>query len=87
MPNKIQDIKELTIDKIKEVSKEESNWVKFLNSASYNYKYPFEHQIMIYAQRPSATACADINTWNTKLHRWLKKDSKRNCLVKRHRKQ
>ena len=81
MPNRLQDIKELTIDKMKEVSKDEKNWVKFLTSASYNYKYSFDKQIMIYAQNPNATACADMKTWNTRLHRWLKKNSKRNCFV------
>lgn len=80
--NKIEDIKEITIDTMNEVLKNENNWIQFLNSASHNYKYPFEHQIMIYAQRPDATACADIDTWNKRLHRWLKKYSKRNCTIK-----
>lgn len=81
MPNRVKDIKELTIDTINEITKAENNWVSFLTSASYNYKYPFDKQIMIYAQRPDATACTDMKTWNTRLHRWLKKNSKRNCYI------
>lgn len=79
MPNKLQNIEELAINKLEEFSKQKKEWTNFLNSASYNYKYSFKNQIMIYIQRPDATACAEMKTWNTRLHRWLKKNSKRNC--------
>ena len=42
------------------------NWTAFLRSAAWQYKYPFEDQILIYAQRPDAKACADFDTWNGK---------------------
>lgn len=51
-------------------------WVDFLGSASWNYKYSFLNQLLIYSQRPDATACADFNVWNTRLHRYIAKGSK-----------
>ena len=73
MSNKLQDTKELILDTLHNITYKSENWVNFLNSASFNYKYPFDKQVMIYAQRPNATACADMKTWNTRLHRWIKK--------------
>ena len=47
----------------------------FLETAANNYKYSFADQVLIYAQKPSATACAEIETWN-KLGRWVNKGTK-----------
>ena len=49
---------------IKEVSQDVSHWESFLRTASMNYTNSFSEQLLIYAQRPSAISCADINTWN-----------------------
>ena len=76
MPNKLQMITELSKETTKEVTKSPEKWLKFLDSASNNYKYPFNDQILIYAQRPDARVCADMDTWNKRLHRWIKKGSK-----------
>ena len=54
----------------------QESWIKFLNTASNNYKYSFNEQVLIYAQKPNATACADIETWNKKLRRWVNKGAK-----------
>ena len=51
-------------------------WTKFLTTASKLYKYPFMDQVMIYAQRPDATACADYDLWNHKMNRYVRRGSK-----------
>ena len=58
-----------------EVTKTEENWLSFLDSSSWNFKYDFADQILIYAQRPDATACADISTWNNRVKRWINKNA------------
>ena len=47
-------------------------WAGFLTTASRLYKYPFHEQLMIYAQRPDATACADFDIWNTRIYHEMK---------------
>ncbi len=76
MANKLETTKNLFNDEIQEITKNAESWIKFLDTASYNYKYNFSDQVLIYAQRPDAIACADIDTWNKRLHRWIKKGSK-----------
>ena len=61
---------------LKEITQNGESWIKFLNTASNNYKYSFNEQVLIYAQKPNATACADIETWNKKLRRWVNKGAK-----------
>ena len=51
-------------------------WQDFLDSACRNYKCRFDEQVLIYAQRPDATAVAKLETWNTMFRRWVNKDSK-----------
>lgn len=51
-------------------------WQGFLASACRNYKCRFDEQVLIYAQRPDATAVAKLETWNTMFKRWVNKDSK-----------
>ena len=51
-------------------------WTKFLTTASRLYKYPFMDQMMIYAQRPDATACAEYDLWNDKMNRYVRRGSK-----------
>ena len=60
----------------KEVVRNEENWMRYLNTASRFYKYPFKEQLLIYAQRPDATACASIEIWNQKMHCWVNKGAK-----------
>lgn len=81
MANKLQQIKDLSFETSKEITSTPEKWLEFLNNASNNYKYSFQDQVLIYAQRPDATACADINTWNTKLHRWIQKGAKGIALI------
>lgn len=76
MSNKYQLINEMASETLKEITQNGESWIKFLNTASNNYKYSFNEQVLIYAQKPNATACADIETWNKKLRRWVNKGAK-----------
>ena len=52
------------------------NWLSFLRSACRNFRLPFDEQILIYAQRPEASAVLPMKVWNEKFGRWVKRDSK-----------
>ena len=56
-------------------------WAGFLTTAARLYKYPFHEQLMIYAQRPDATACAEYDLWNEKMGRYVRRGSKGIALV------
>ena len=56
-------------------------WTAFLSTAARLYKYPFHEQMMIYAQRPDATACAEYDLWNDKMGRYVRRGSKGIALV------
>lgn len=81
MANKMQLITELSNNVIKDITNTPENWLSFLDTASSNYKYSFNEQLLIYAQRPDAIVCTDIDTWNRRLHRWIKKGSKAISLI------
>ena len=65
----------------KEVVRNEESWRRYLNTASRLYKYPFKEQLLIYAQRPDAQACASIEIWNEKMHCWVNKGAKGIALI------
>lgn len=70
---KIIETRQLYKEVINELSESAENWRKFLDSSSWNFKYDFDDQILIYAQRPDARACATMEEWNKKVipHRWV----------------
>lgn len=73
----IADTRRLYKEKINSITKTEENWCSFLDSCSWHFKYNFVDKILIYAQRPDATACAEMEKeWNRKCHRWVNKDAK-----------
>ena len=74
-------ISALSAETSKEVARDEESWKKYLNTASRLYKYPFKDQLLIYAQRPDATACASIEIWNEKMHCWVNKGAKGIALI------
>lgn len=73
---KIKETRELYNQVINEISKSVENWLDFLDSSSWNFKYDFDDQILIYAQRPDAKACATMEEWNKKLKRWVNAGTK-----------
>lgn len=81
LTRKEKQITELYLETTLEVGKNADNWISFLKRASFNYKYRFDEQILIYAQRPDAVACAETTIWNKKLKRWINKGSKGIALI------
>ena len=73
---KIVETRNLYKETINSITKTEENWLKFLDSVSWHFKYDFVDQVLIYAQRPDAKACAELEVWNNKVHRWINKDAK-----------
>ncbi len=84
MATKLQLITELAYNTSKELSSVD-NWTDFLKTAAWQYKYPFEDQVLIYAQRPDARACADFETWNEKLNRRISRGAKGIALLRESR--
>lgn len=77
-------ISELAEQTQKEVTNSPQNWRRFLTTASRFYKsYDFDDQLLIYAQRPNATACAEIDVWNNKMHRWVNAGSSAIGLIRK----
>lgn len=72
---KIIETRNLYKNTINSITQNADNWLSFLKTASWNFKYSFEDQILIYAQNPNATACAEMEYWNEKLHRWVNKNA------------
>ena len=81
MATKLQLITELANTTSKELSSV-NKWTDFLSSAAWQYKYSFEDQVLIYAQRPDARACADFDTWNEKLKRRINRGAKGIALLR-----
>ena len=69
-------ITDLYTETVKEVTASPENWLSFLRSACRNFRLPFDDQILIYAQRPEASAVLPMKVWNEKFGRWVKRDSK-----------
>lgn len=81
MANKLYAMEQLTEEVAKDVAASPEEWMRFLNTASRLYKYTFPEQLLIYAQRPEATAVASMEIWNQKMYRWIKKGSKGIALI------
>ena len=76
MPNKTQEYLNLAQQTAKELTRYWENWSDYLTTASRLYKYSFADQLMIYAQRPDATACADFDIWNNRMNRYVRRGAK-----------
>jgi N12 class adenine-specific DNA methylase len=66
---------------LRELTSRRGDWRHFLDTAARLYKYSFQDQVMIYAQRPEATACAEIELWNERFNRWVRRGSKGIALI------
>ena len=60
----------------KQIISSHANWTSYLNTAARMYKYQYQDQLLIYAQRPDATACAEYDLWNDVMHRYVRRGSK-----------
>ena len=76
MPNKTQEYLNLAQQTAKELTRYWENWTDYLTTASRLYKYSYADQLMIYAQRPDATACASFDLWNNRMNRYVRRGSK-----------
>ena len=65
----------------KKVCRGREQWIRYLDVASRLYKYPFEDQLLIYAQRPDATACASLEMWNERMFCWVNRGAKGIALI------
>ena len=82
---KIKKIEDLYQDTMKQIVSSPEEWRKFLNTASRMYRYDFSEQLLIYAQKPDAEACATIDIWNKNMHCWVKRGSKGIALLDRNK--
>ena len=76
MPTKFRFITELYDQTVRSVTSSYKSWTGFLRAACYNYKCPFDEQILIYAQRPDATAVLEMERWNRQFGRWVNRGAK-----------
>lgn len=76
MPNKTEEYLALACKTADSFSRQWEHWAEFLITAARLYKYSCPDQLMIYAQRPDATACAEYDVWNNKMNRYVRRGSK-----------
>ena len=76
MPNKTEEYLALAQRTANGLTRYWESWTDYLTTASRLYKYPFADQLMIYAQRPDATACASFDIWNNRMNRYVRRGSK-----------
>ena len=76
MPSKTEEYLALAQRTANGLTRYWESWTDYLTTASRLYKYPFADQLMIYAQRPDATACADYDVWNNRMNRYVRRGSK-----------
>lgn len=81
MPTKAEMYAQMAEKVAKDLTDSWQEWAGFLTTAARLYKYPFHEQMMIYAQRPDATACAEYDLWNEKMGRYVRRGSKGIALV------
>lgn len=76
MTTKLQNYIQMAGQTVAQVTQNTENWTGFLTTASRLYRYPFPDQLMIHAQRPKATACAEYDLWNRRMSRYIRRGSK-----------
>ena len=75
MPSKLQAYAEMAERTARQITGSHLAWTAFLTTAARLYKYPYNEQLMIYMQRPEATACAEYDFWNEKMGRYVRRGS------------
>ena len=81
MPNKTEEYLALAQRTANGLTRYWENWTDYLTTASRLYKYSYADQLMIYAQRPDATACADFDIWNNRMNRYVRRGAKSIALL------
>ena len=81
MANNYQAYAKLADDTAAQITGSYQEWTAFLTTAARLYKYPYSEQLMIYAQRPEATACAEYDLWNKRMGRYVRRGSKGIALI------
>ena len=81
MPTKAEQYAQMADPVARQLTGSWQEWAGFLTTAARLYKYPFHEQMMIYAQRPDATACAEYDLWNNRMGRYVRRGSKGIALV------
>ena len=81
MPTKAEQYAQMADQVARQLTGSWQEWADFLTTAARLYKYPFHEQMMIYAQRPDATACAEYDLWNNRMGRYVRRGSKGIALV------
>ena len=76
MPSKTEEYLALAQRTANGLTRYWESWTDYLTTASRLYKYPFADQLMIYAQRPDATACAEFDIWRNRMNRYVRRGSK-----------
>ena len=79
--SKVQEYELLAEETARNLTRSRQSWTSFLQTAARLYKYPFNEQLLIYAQRPEATACADYDIWNKQMNRYIRRGSKGIALI------
>lgn len=77
----VQSILQLIDSTTEQITRSKQNWTAFLRTAAQLYKYPYAEQVMIYAQRPDAKACAEYDLWNRRMGRYVRRGSKGIALI------
>ena len=81
MANKVQEYLELSDLATKKITSSYREWMGFLSTVGRLYKYPYSDQLLIHAQRPDATACADYDLWNKQMRRYVMQGAKGIALI------
>ena len=81
MPSKLQFYAQMADHTAEQITGSYQKWTAFLTTAARLYKYPYHEQLMIFAQRPEATACADYELWNNQMRRYVRQGSKGIALI------
>ena len=81
MPSKVQLYAQMADRTAEQITDSYQKWTAFLTTAARLYKYPYNEQLMIFAQRPEATACAEYDLWNKQMRRYVRRGSKGIALV------
>ena len=81
MPDKALVYAQMAEETAKQITGSYQRWTAFLTTAARVYKYPYTEQLLIYAQRPDATACAEYGLWTNTMRRYVRRGSKGIALI------